>query len=365
MGEVENQNPIAVKIADDSALVRNVTNETISYQYNFAGALSSADGQPAGTLIYSKTAYDGFLSAFKDQVGDVRNTSFSFTAGVTLTNLITTDIDKVVDNLRGLSVTEKFTKIGTYLKNNGDYWVDHQEGAIWGKAGGIVVVNDFVNYSYKAPVRATDPVTASGNIAQVGGIDVPNFGTDGEADARAQVPTGSHISGFNGLFWDRIRAGITTFTNIFTGFLNTLPWAIYNAAPGARADGEGGPLEADSAGNLRIVEQYAPGYEDNTNNVAKVEHRYSTSGVLTADTQVKGSAGFVHTITIAPNDILPTAGNLDVYDNTVTGGTKIFSMYIPAALFNPFTVTLDVSCANGIYVDFTTTADVNAFVSYR
>ena len=137
------------------------------------------------------------------------------------------------------------------------------------------------------------------------------------------------------------------------------------AASSAGSDGEAANLNTDSLGHAWVREGFAPGYEDNDAAVAKVEHRYSSSGVLTGDTQVKAAAGFVHTITIAPSDILPTAGSLDIYDNTSAAGTKIFSMYIQAAVFYPFTVTLDVSCANGIYVDFTTTADVNAFVSYR
>lgn len=105
--------------------------------------------------------------------------------------------------------------------------------------------------------------------------------------------------------------------------------------------------------------------EDLTNDVMKVEGRFSTSGALTSDTAVKSAAGFVHTVTIAQSDAAPTAGTIDIYDNTSASGTKIFSWNLTTAVFNPFTVTLDVSCGNGIYVDFTTTADVNVFVSYR
>jgi len=121
----------------------------------------------------------------------------------------------------------------------------------------------------------------------------------------------------------------------------------------------------NSNGSASVVEYNAPGYEDNSANVAKVEHRYSPSGALTTDTQVKASAGFVHAITISQSDAAPTAGTIDVYDNTAGSGTKIFSWNLTTAVFVPFTVILDVSCANGIYVDFTTTADVNVFVSYR
>jgi len=137
------------------------------------------------------------------------------------------------------------------------------------------------------------------------------------------------------------------------------------AASSAGTDGDYATINTDANGHVWIREGYAPGYEDNDAAVAKVEHRYSMSAILTADAQVKASAGFVHTVTITPTDAAATAGTIDIYDNTSAAGTKIFSTYIPAALIAPVTVILDVSCATGIYVDFTTTADVNVMVSYR
>lgn len=131
------------------------------------------------------------------------------------------------------------------------------------------------------------------------------------------------------------------------------------------ADGDYQPAISNATGHMHVAEGFAPAAEDNVAQVIKVEERYSSSGVFTVDTQVKGSAGFVHAITISPTDAAATAGTIDVYDNTSAAGTKIFSTYIPAALIAPVTIFLDVSCANGIYVDFTTTADVNVVVSYR
>jgi len=65
--------------------------------------------------------------------------------------------------------------------------------------------------------------------------------------------TDSRISGYNGTTWDRIRAGITAVTSTFTGFLNSLPWAVYHATPTTRTDGQGGPLESDSLGSLNTI----------------------------------------------------------------------------------------------------------------
>lgn len=131
------------------------------------------------------------------------------------------------------------------------------------------------------------------------------------------------------------------------------------------ADGDYARAGLDSLGLQWVHEYYAPAYEDNTNAVAKVEERFTSSYVLTSDTQVKGAAGFIHTVTISQNDAAPTAGTIDIYDNTSATGSKLFTWTLTTAVFNPFTVILNASCANGIYVDFTTTADVAVVVSYR
>lgn len=139
----------------------------------------------------------------------------------------------------------------------------------------------------------------------------------------------------------------------------------YFSAQQTYADGDVADLQVDANGYLKVREQYAPSFEDNTNNVAKVEQRFTSSGAVTSDTTVKTGAGFCHTVTIAQSDAAPTAGTIDIYDNTAASGTKIFSWNLTTTVFMPFTVTLNVSVATGIYVDFTTTADVNVFISYR
>lgn len=98
--------------------------------------------------------------------------------------------------------------------------------------------------------------------------------------------------------------------------------------------------------------------------VVKTEQRFSTT-VLTASGVVKSGIGMVHTITIAPNAALPTAGTIDVYDNTTGSGTKIFSVYVTNAYFAPVTITLDAAFSTGLYVAYGTTNSVNVIASYR
>lgn len=104
--------------------------------------------------------------------------------------------------------------------------------------------------------------------------------------------------------------------------------------------------------------------EDITNDVLKVEQRNSYT-LLAADGQVKGSAGFLHTLTFSCNDAAPTAGSIIVYDSLTETGTQIFNHTFTTTPFVPFTVTIDASFSTGLYIGFTTTADVNVTASWR
>lgn len=106
--------------------------------------------------------------------------------------------------------------------------------------------------------------------------------------------------------------------------------------------------------------------EDQTNNVCRVEHQYTKFEAVAVDTLVKSGAGFVHTITCAGTDAAATAGDLAIRDGTAAGGgTVILRVGVAAAFFAPVTLILDVSFTTGLYLDFTTTSDVNCAASYR
>lgn len=88
-------------------------------------------------------------------------------------------------------------------------------------------------------------------------------------------------------------------------------------------------------------------------------------GRVTADGQIKSSAGFIHTVTISPSGSV-VAGVLTIYNSTSESGTVVASFALPVTSFTPFSVTLDVACSTGIYVGFDATlANVSCTVSYR
>lgn len=142
---------------------------------------------------------------------------------------------------------------------------------------------------------------------------------------------------------------------------------IYNATPLTLADQEGAALALDSQGNARISMATSVAGEDIAADVLKVEERYGSSGVLgSADALVKTGSGFLHCINVAQADAAPTAGTLTVLDNTAAGaGTQLWSWNLTTAVFIPFTVIVDVAFTIGLFLDITTTTDVNVFLSYR
>lgn len=104
------------------------------------------------------------------------------------------------------------------------------------------------------------------------------------------------LSGFNGTTWDRIRTGVTALSSTLTGYLNTIPTALYRAVPVPRTNTNGGPLEADINGNLRVTEQAPPAYDYPGDAVAMTHEKPAASAQFNAipyDIIAKATAGVV------------------------------------------------------------------------
>lgn len=112
------------------------------------------------------------------------------------------------------------------------------------------------------------------------------------------------------------------------------------------------------------------GLKANANLTVPVTYSFFVNGVpldsqmVTSDTQIKNQIGLLGFITLSCADSAPTAGTIDVYDNPAATGTKIFSTAITTTYFAPITIPFNRELTNGLYIDFTTTADVNVTVGY-
>lgn len=96
------------------------------------------------------------------------------------------------------------------------------------------------------------------------------------------------------------------------------------------------------------------------------ESQFTHSAVVTADTQIKASAGYVHNLVCIGADVAATAGTVILYDNTAESGTVVVSWDVQALNYsNPVRFPVDAVMTTGIYLGFTTTADVKCYVSYR
>ena len=87
--------------------------------------------------------------------------------------------------------------------------------------------------------------------------------------------------------------------------------------------------------------------------------------LVAADTLVKTGTGKLHTLTFSCNDAVPTVGSVIVYDSVTEASTQIFNHTFTVTPFLPTTVVLDIAFKTGLYIGFTTTADVNVTVSYK
>ena len=97
---------------------------------------------------------------------------------------------------------------------------------------------------------------------------------------------------------------------------------------------------------------------------AQVIQMFKNSSVVTSDTAALSGAGFLQCIMISQNDAAPTAGSIIIYDNTAESGTQIFNWTLTTSVFVPFQICPQRVITTGIYIGFTTTADVNVSVSY-
>lgn len=94
---------------------------------------------------------------------------------------------------------------------------------------------------------AGTPSTGADAVSNTSLASVGVSGTDSNGAFR---PLSVISTAYNGTSVDRIRSGVITPSATLTGFQNSLPWAVYNAAPTVRTEGQGGPLQATAYGAL-------------------------------------------------------------------------------------------------------------------
>jgi hypothetical protein len=102
--------------------------------------------------------------------------------------------------------------------------------------------------------------------------------------------------------------------------------------------------------------------EDQTNDLIKVENRYTHKNLAAnATTVVKNTPGFLHSLVI--NKIGATANTITIYDNTTGSGTIIAT--IDSTIANAPTRLYDVEFTTGLTVVIASGTAADITLSYR
>lgn len=217
--------------------------------------------------------------------------------------------------------------------------------------------------------------TFSGGDIEIGAVEIKNgtddtrgvvstAGADAVSNTQNELEVSARLSGFNGTTWDRLRTAVTTVTSTLTGILNVFPTAKYNSTPPTLTDGQIVIQQVDAAGNLKTTLATTVAGEDITNDVLKVEQRFSFLNIVAgqATTVVKSGAGFLHSIVF--NGTATATNTTTVYDNTAASGTVIA---IPAAtsVTAPTSVIYNCSFATGLTIITATANGANMTVIFR
>ncbi len=152
----------------------------------------------------------------------------------------------------------------------------------------------------------------------------------------------------------------STFTQNTTA--GGIAMGVYQATPDTLTTGKAAAIGVDINRNSLI--NMATGLNSTDDIVSNAPFGH-TPGRVTADGQIRGSAGRIHTVTISPTTATPTAGLITVYDALTETGTILFSEWF-FATDQAHTIILDEACATGIYVGYDATAtNISVSVSHR
>lgn len=135
----------------------------------------------------------------------------------------------------------------------------------------------------------------------------------------------------------------------------------YNVTPPVLTDGNISNVQLDANGNLKVTQATLQAGEDITNDVQKVEQRFSYQNITTqATTVIKQGPGVLHAIDFTA----VASGVIKLYDG-ITAVNLFRTITTPAVLLqNEQNKVLDISFATGLTV-VTSGANQDILISFR
>jgi len=341
--DVRAETPLLIDSMDNTSTVNPIAAETLTFYYNDGGTKTAAAGEAAGTLIYAKLKYDGVLNGLFNTVGNSLDTSLVYT-GTSVTTQVRNPGQEFVNSLYKKTLPEKFTAMATVLLTNGDYFIDHENGAIWGLSAALVAGGDTVDYSVKTIAAGGSVVAAEVDLTKVGGTAVNDGGVAGAlgvggTTADGAVDAGNPV-GIGGLALAAQRAAVAAAGRVKAVFnlFGEIVIAGYTWATNSIRTEEIDPLD----------QKYLDVNLADTTNVSAATHYYPASTGATMDGYKDQSmtgkfidADGTLTLTLeVSNDEDPATAdwngayfyddelNSTVSSKTVTNGTELFSLSV-------------------------------------
>lgn len=147
---------------------------------------------------------------------------------------------------------------------------------------------------------------------------------------------------------------------------------LASAVPPSFSEGASVPCSEDLSGNRRVTMGTTQAGEDVLINVQKVEQRFlvipggGSTSRISSDQLYKSGVGLIESIT-CNSDAAATAGTIAVLDSVSAGtGNVLYQLNVEAVAYTtPFTVWLHTPFSVGLFLDFTTTADMFCTLVYR
>jgi len=154
--------------------------DTVAFKYYNAGSWDTDSGQAIASLIVGPLTYGSIANKFGDVVGNINDTSLSFTFAALDTEVA---IDySVLEQLEGTKKTtlQKVQAITAGFAN-GEYCVDYTKGVIYGKKK-TTASGAAVSISYKILSNASQVTLETGDI-EIGSVELK----DADSDVRANI----------------------------------------------------------------------------------------------------------------------------------------------------------------------------------
>lgn len=152
---------------------------------------------------------------------------------------------------------------------------------------------------------------------------VTSAGADAVSNTQNNQAVEARQYAFNGTTWDRLRQGISVVKTTLIGFLNVIPYGIYNATRPVAADTNGLPPQIDTEGKQITLPYTRPA--DMVSGAITSAMTSTTSTSLVA-APASGLRNYITTIIVSNSHA--TVGT-DVIIQDGNGGTTL--MTIPAA----------------------------------